>query len=88
MVKTYTDGIGILRCAACHATIRAGDGQLLAPMRVDELEAIAIHLSEVTAILERACGRNLEQLKAAAAEAIPPEVKTDRAGLLDEEADH
>lgn len=89
---TYRDGIGIDRCVACHTPIRSSDDHMLiAPMRVDELErmcralsAIADLLEDVTTMLEHATGRNLEQLRrAAAAEAEPiaADVKTDRAGL-------
>jgi hypothetical protein len=44
----------------------------------------------VTHLLERAVGRNSEQLRrvaAAEAEAIPGDRKTDRAGLLDDEGE-
>jgi 3-oxoacyl-[acyl-carrier-protein] synthase III len=96
---TYTDGAGVDRCQTCHTPIRtAADKMPIAPMRADELErivralaTIADLLEDVTGILEKHAGRNAEQLRrayAAAAEAIPDEIKTDRAGLLDEEADH
>jgi predicted LPLAT superfamily acyltransferase len=97
MLDTYRDGVGLEHCAHCHAALRSATGELLIPMPNTDLENIVRALAEiatlleaVTHVLERACGRNQEQLRrvaAAAAEAIPGDVKTDRAGLLDEEGD-
>jgi hypothetical protein len=97
MLDTYRDGVGLERCAHCHAALRSATGELLVPMPNADLENIVRALTEiagllegVTHVLERACGRNAEQLRrvaAAAAEPIPGDRKTDRAGLLDDEGE-
>jgi len=71
-MQTYRDGVGLERCTACGTALRSKDGILLAPMRVNEVEEIttaladiAIILSRVTLTLERAAGRNAEQIRRA-----------------------
>lgn len=97
MLDTYRDGVGLERCTACHAALRSATGELLIPMPNADLENIvralvdvSTQLEAITGILERAVGRNQEQLRrvaAAEAEAIPGDRKTDRAGLLDDEGE-
>jgi uncharacterized protein (DUF2384 family) len=97
MLDTYRDGVGLERCAHCHAALRSKTGDLLIPMPNADLEHIvralvdvSTQLEAITGILERAVGRNQEQLRrvaAAEAEAIPGDRKTDRAGLLDDEGE-
>jgi hypothetical protein len=102
MSATYRDGIGLERCASCHSAIRSLTDDPIVSVPIGELEhvarglgQIADTLAELVVGLERITGRSVAQLqaeidasRARQAEAIPGDVKTDRAGLLDEEGDY